>query len=321
MQFQVKRQNNNILKKKIVFLTGFLGSGKTTLLNQLLKHLGDVPVGIIVNEFGKVNIDTGLIELKDGMKIEEINNGSIFCSCLSGSFVESILSFDEVPVEYLLVESTGLARPGSVSTILEEVEKISNKTFKYQGMFCTVDASRYLTLIQSIIALKEQIEYSDLIVINKTDLVNEVTLEKVEIDVREKNRDADIVKTTFGQVDKNVLEKDYSNDNYCSPHLCSSITGNETHLMEIDELIDEHKFITFLEKIAGDTYRIKGYVRFKSRPVRIDCVGDAVGIKKTGKQIKRSEVVIITAEGRDIERKIENNWEDCFPSYRLSSSP
>ena len=68
-------------KKKLYVLTGFLGSGKTSLLLHLLDNLEDKKIGIIQNEFGKLSIDGMLVE-RNGIKMTEINRGSIFCTCL-----------------------------------------------------------------------------------------------------------------------------------------------------------------------------------------------------------------------------------------------
>lgn len=305
----------------IIFLTGFLGSGKTTLLNHLLKNIKDTPVGIIVNEFGEINIDKEVIEYQDGMKVNEINGGSVFCSCLSGSFVKNILSYRNLPIEYLLVESTGLSRPGSARTILAQVNKKSNNTFQYHSMFCTVDASSYLTLIKSVNALKDQIEYSDLIIINKIDLVDKKTVKDVEAGVRKKNPDAEIIKTSFARVKKEILLKDYKNVKLkcnCSPDSCSSIESNETYLFEIKEKISEEDLLFFLEGIVKNTYRIKGFVLLNDRTVRLDCVGDKIDIKELKKEIDKSEIVIIAPDDIGIAKIIKNNWGKDLPSYKLN---
>ena len=106
------------MKEKInlYLLSGFLGSGKTTFLTNILKHLSEEKVGVIMNEFGKIGID-GTIISKQGMKLVEINRGSIFCSCLKLSFVSAMIEMADYPLKYLFVESSGLADPSNIGEV------------------------------------------------------------------------------------------------------------------------------------------------------------------------------------------------------------
>ena len=80
--------NNPCGPVPLLFITGFLGSGKTTLLNRILDEAAaqGKKIGAIINEWGRVNIDSSLIRAKD-IEIEELNDGQVFCSCLSGNFL------------------------------------------------------------------------------------------------------------------------------------------------------------------------------------------------------------------------------------------
>ena len=74
----------------LILLTGFLGSGKTTLMRRLLMSYSDQKIGVIVNEFGRVNIDAKLVR-EEGVEMAELSNGSIFCACLKDNFVNSLI--------------------------------------------------------------------------------------------------------------------------------------------------------------------------------------------------------------------------------------
>ncbi|HLV09056.1 MAG TPA: GTP-binding protein, partial [Halanaerobiales bacterium] len=150
---------------KTYFITGFLGAGKTTLLNRLLDDLHGKRVGVILNEFGQLNVDASLVDLNQYMKMAEINNGSIFCSCLSGSFVREVIKFSRLDLDYLLVESSGMSRPASIDAILRQVKEMNNTEIDYRGMIALVDASTFPEIHKTVNAVREQIVYSDLIII------------------------------------------------------------------------------------------------------------------------------------------------------------
>ena len=100
-------------RTKLYLLTGFLGAGKTTFLTNVLEELKGKRVAVIMNEFGKVGIDGTIIQ-KEGMELVEINRGSIFCSCLQLSFVSALVEMADRNMEYVFVESSGLADPSNI---------------------------------------------------------------------------------------------------------------------------------------------------------------------------------------------------------------
>ena len=103
---------------QLYLVSGFLGSGKTTFLRNILLQSVGVRVGVIVNEFGSIGID-GKVLHQDGMKLVEINNGSIFCACLKDGFVKTLVAFLEQPVDVLFIEASGMADPSSMEHLLE----------------------------------------------------------------------------------------------------------------------------------------------------------------------------------------------------------
>ena len=95
---------------QLVLLTGFLGAGKTTLMTSILEAYQDKKIGVIINEFGKINIDARLIE-KDGIEMAELTNGSIFCACIKDKFVDSLIALSHTDIEYLFYRSIWARRP------------------------------------------------------------------------------------------------------------------------------------------------------------------------------------------------------------------
>ena len=85
---------------QIVLLSGFLGAGKTTLMQRLLSSYEDHKIGVIINEFGEINIDARLVN-RDGIEMAELSNGSIFCACIKDKFVDGLVAMSKKDIEYL----------------------------------------------------------------------------------------------------------------------------------------------------------------------------------------------------------------------------
>lgn len=302
---------------KTYFISGFLGAGKTTLLNNLLAELSDKRVGVIMNEFGQVNIDAGLIEYDQGMEISEINNGSIFCTCLSGSFVKNVIELSKLSLDFLLVESSGMARPARVGTIIDQVNKLKNEAIDYQGMITVVDASTYLQLVQSVNAVQEQVAYSDLVIINKIDLVDDTTISDVEKSILFLNPTVQIIKTNYTEVD-GILDDNYYLESYKDrqPLLeCQQDKGMYKALLRFNDKVSNKNFTKFLEKIVSETYRIKGLVQLANdKVVHIDCAGDDIGIKileDYNKVLGESQLIFIS-DNKRLKKVVRDHWIDNF---------
>jgi len=153
-----------------LFISGFLGAGKTTLLNNLLKRYSHLKIGVIVNDFGELAVDNMLID-KEGVagEILELRAGQIFCSCLSGQFVDSVLAYQAIKPDLLLVECSGLAKPATLADIVQVIDNKAPGCFDYAGMIALIDGTRHTVLEQSLMVVTEQIEASDLLLISKTD--------------------------------------------------------------------------------------------------------------------------------------------------------
>ena len=106
---------------QIVLLSGF-GSRKTTLMQRLLDTYQEHKIGVIINEFGEINIDAKLVK-RDGIDIAELSNGSIFCACIKDKFVDGLIEMSKTDIEYLFIEASGLADPSNMEDILKGIKK------------------------------------------------------------------------------------------------------------------------------------------------------------------------------------------------------
>ena len=124
--------NNPCGPVPLLFITGFLGSGKTTLLNRILDEAAaqGKKIGVIINEWGRVNIDSSLIRAKD-IEIEELNDGQVFCSCLSGNFLEALVLLAKRSLDVVIVETSGMANPFPLRNILCDLKRLTGGHYVY----------------------------------------------------------------------------------------------------------------------------------------------------------------------------------------------
>ena len=156
----------------VTLLTGFLGAGKTTLLNRILNGDHGLRVGVLVNDFGAINIDAGLIEGVTENTIS-LTNGCVCCQVrddLMGSIVQ--LRTENPRIDHILLEASGIADPENVATTI--VDPRHAHLVRLDTITCVVDADTLLdeTVPPEVTSLKmRQIGCSDLVVLNKIDLV------------------------------------------------------------------------------------------------------------------------------------------------------
>ena len=183
----------------VSIITGFLGSGKTTLLNHILTQQQGLKVAVLVNEFGEIGIDNELIISSDD-DIVELNNGCICCTINEDlvKTVQKILKRKE-KVDYLIVETTGVADPLPVAVTFLSTE-LRGKT-RLDSIITMVDCDNfYAKAKQNSTVAYQQIAYGDIILLNKTDLVESVEVDRIEKQIREHRGDAKVVRTVKGEV-------------------------------------------------------------------------------------------------------------------------
>ena len=167
----------------VSIVTGALGSGKTTLLNYLLTEHHGIRIGVIVNEFGDVGIDADLIETSRD-EVIELPNGCVCCT-VRGDLVEAVRKTLARGVQYILVETSGVAEPGPVANtfLSPELPEIRNRA-KLDGIITIVDAEHLAEALAHGETAAEQIAAADVVLLNKTDLVGEEKIVAVERNIR-----------------------------------------------------------------------------------------------------------------------------------------
>jgi G3E family GTPase len=184
-------------------LTGFLGAGKTTLLNHLLTQNHGHKCAIIINEFGAISIDHQLVVGIDE-EIVELNNGCLCCR-VRGDLIKSLnnLILKKKRFDYVLIETTGLADPGPLVHTFLNPELSRN--FRLDSVVTVVDARHIELELAQTPEAKPQIASADIILLNKTDLVNPEQLGAVETRIRRINALARIQRTQRSVIDASQI--------------------------------------------------------------------------------------------------------------------
>lgn len=281
----------------LVLLSGFLGAGKTTLMTSILEAYEDKKIGVVVNEFGKVNIDAVLIR-KDGIEIAELSNGSIFCACIKDYFVDSLIELSYKDLEYLFIEASGLADPSNMPQILEGIKHKVKENYAYKGAICVVDGETFLELAELLPALDNQIEYSKTAIINKMDLIDENRMTEVIERIKEINSGIDIIPTSYCQADIRGIIENFDVTVKEGGETTNTFESRpKTFILKGIEVIEQEKLEAFLHSIAQDTYRVKGFAATQNGNVEISSVGKHVNINSWKEAIKENEIVIISSVG------------------------
>lgn len=190
----------------VTLLSGFLGAGKTTLLNRILAGDHGLRIGVLVNDFGAINIDAALVRSVEANTIS-LTNGCVCCEIRDDlvASVEDLLARNEA-IDYVILEASGIADPaGIVMTFLDA--RYADQ-LRIDSIVCLVDAEGIFRDggDDRLTALKlRQIAFADLVVLNKTDLVGQPHIEVIHdwIDLHIKR--IRIIETTHGDAPLEVL--------------------------------------------------------------------------------------------------------------------
>ncbi|MDS3898180.1 GTP-binding protein [Staphylococcus hominis] len=292
-------------KIPVTVLSGYLGSGKTTLLNYILNHRDGRRIAVIVNDMSEVNIDKDLVADGGGLsrtdeKLVELSNGCICCTLRDDLLKEVERLVHKGNIDYIVIESTGISEPVPVAQTFSYIDEAMGidltSICRLDTMVTVVDANRFVNDIHSedllvdrnqgadvtderSIAdlLIDQVEFCDVLVLNKTDLVTNEALDKLEHILRTLQPDAKMIKTTQSQVDINdVLDtgrfdfEKASNSAGWIKELTEG--GHETHTPETEEYgmgsfvysrrlpFHAKRFNDWLEQMPQNIVRSKGIV-------------------------------------------------------------
>jgi G3E family GTPase len=285
----------------IYLITGFLGSGKTTFLQARLLDT-TAKVGVLMNEFGKISMDTISLK-KEGVTLIELTNGSIFCSCLKENFIKQLTHLVTLGLDEIYIESSGLSDPSDMGKVIQVIKSMSKPdSFVFKGTLCLVDGFFFKQELEKMVSVERQIRHSHHVLINKMDLINEDALAEIVTMIHEINPEVTITPVCFGIVDWQALNlEDFYIEDEETTNRVETKPKNIVIQFKHEPTLNQLK--NFLEKMTSHFYRIKGFVCIDAIWYKVDLVNAQIDIKPytvSDEAVKGSgynELVCLTSMG------------------------
>ena len=311
----------------VTILSGFLGAGKTTLLNRILNGSHGLRVAVLVNDFGSINIDTELIVGVEDNAIS-LANGCVCCNIRDDLIetVEMVINRPERP-EYILLEASGVADPSGIA--LTFAIPTFRDRIRLDSIISIVDADQVFAYPEYpyVAFLKlRQIGFSDMVVLNKVDLVDEVQLQKVRDWINSRMKRVRIIETVQCDVPLEILlavgrfdpaqlvgsNNSHHHDHTDHGQTFSTWSYQTDQPLSLDALNEMVK-----KKLPGNIYRCKGVVYTAENPERravLQVVGRRADVtlgEAWGETTPRTQIVAIGAPGSINEAKLTVLFADC----------
>ena len=309
----------------VTILTGFLGAGKTTLLNYILKQQHGYKFAIIVNEIGKIGIDGQLVE-NAKEEIVEVSNGCLCCT-VRKDLVKGVQNLiKRGGFDYLLIETTGIADPGPVAQTFLNIPQLQQHV-QLDSIITVVDAEQIEKQMRDVETAREQIAMADFLLINKTDLVDEAQLQKIEAKARELNPHAQLFRTNHSEVNlKELLDMhafDLDRKLTVDPEFLNELNQRHHHdIISFSFTFDRPFIVESFEKFVQElsekeqVFRSKGFLAISGNPRR--AIFHGVNNRFTimwdrlwEKDEKRTSQVVFIGRKLD-EARIRRELEKCL---------
>jgi G3E family GTPase len=294
----------------VVLVAGFLGAGKTTLLNHLLANREGARVGVVVNDFGRVNVDALAVAGQVDTMVS-LGNGCLCCA-VDASGLDAMLgrlSSAEAGIDVIVVEASGIAEPRDLIRLMVASE---NPDIRYGGLAEVVDAAEFDAARERHPELADHVRLADLVVLNKADRVGADALAKVTATVEELAPGRPVLVTAHGRVDPRLffdpsprgdrvgqLSFDDLREHDHSQHLHAAY---ETVTFTAETPLAPRAFVEFLERRPPGLYRMKGQADFGPVGPRarfhLHTVGGFVQVERSAWPSgapRRTELVLIGA--------------------------
>ena len=327
----MKNTDNSFRDKKpipVIVIGGFLGAGKTTLLNYILSENHGVRAGVLVNDFGAINIDARLVVNVDGDTVS-LANGCVCCS-IRDDLIPACMTLLQrsKPPELLIVETSGVSEPFQVAnTFMQpEIERI----MALDNVITVVDAEQFPGLLRGEMATlaRMQVQDADMIVLNKVDLVDSKELAAVKTQLHDVAPRLRILEATHGRIPLDLMMGS-------GIHPVSSVrhtTEFHNHPFSTwhwtsDKPLSLPRLRSVIETLPDTIYRLKGLAyleEFPSHQVVLQMVGKRYNIGDTepwGLQPPRSEIVMVASQNGIDRDALQRAFDGCIGTGDESMSP
>jgi len=297
-------------RPQLIVLTGFLGSGKTTFINNFVEYHNSRNnfVAVVQNEIGETGLDGKLLEAN--CNVVEIDEGCVCCT-LAGQLSVGITELlDQFTPEAVILETTGLA---NTFNLLDEIDELK-ELVRFDSVTTIVDCANALGTLDAYEVARDQIRSADIVLLNKTDLVDAETTEEVDARIRQLNPRALLLQTTHGDISPGLLYDDdvtqtpgpaHTQKRASTPrhHVCHGEEGIGSIKIPLDQPLNRGEFVAALKGLPPDILRVKGIVRFNDAAEAEICqyVGGRLDLSRhTGPYDEAGFLIVI---GRDIHNQ------------------
>ena len=278
-----------------MILTGFLGSGKTTLLNHLLANNHGLRVGVLINDFGEINIDSMLVSAQTDTALE-LSNGCICCQIDDEDVDDAIAQLVQrgSQLDYIIIEASGVADPAELATMIRL--KKSESTH-FDTLVTVVDGLNFAKNNQAQPKAAESLGIADVVVISKTDLIDQDKLGEVKKGIAMAAPKARTIEATHGRVDWRLLldlknkpskqlnlaaakhdhhhDHDHDHDDHDHHH------DHHPHFQSVsfstEKPLDPAKFEAWAKDLPAAIFRSKGIIFFGLKGAEQKFIFQAVG--------------------------------------------